>query len=70
MSNSRNTYVASAVTSRAEARAVIAELIESWTTDEAFKRLSRAARVSKQTPREMAQRLASNLLSSFTTRRG
>lgn len=61
--------IASLVRDEKEAEALIANLLERFGGVAADGRLTEEARAAKQSSRELARRTASNLLTSFVTRR-
>lgn len=61
--------IARLVRDEREAEALIANLLERFGSQAADGRLVEEARFAKQTTSEVARRTASNLLTSFTTRR-
>lgn len=61
--------LASLVKTEADAEALIANLLEKFAGQAAGDRLTDEARFAKQSTSEIARRTASNLLTSFATRR-
>ena len=62
--------VAKLVKNETDAEVVIATLLKRFSSQTARDRLTSEARYSKQTVQEAARRAASNLLTSFTLRKG
>ena len=62
--------VAKLVKNENDAEVVIATLLKRFSSQTARDRLTSEARYSKQTVQEAARRAASNLLTSFTLRKG
>lgn len=57
------------VRSREQAQAVIATLLQRFSSDAAYRTLKGEAQFAKQTVKEVATRTAGNLLTSFKTRK-
>jgi Glu-tRNA(Gln) amidotransferase subunit E-like FAD-binding protein len=65
--NSNVVEVVNAVKTKQMAEEVVAELLKTYSTNEAWKNLATEAKFQKQSPRETVRRVVSNLFTSFRT---